>query len=69
MFFVVKVADHPKFKVGGYAVIKSEGEPVPDGALVPQLGRCRLHGPTLKGFPAVFEQDWCGDHKLDENKV
>ena len=33
------------------------------------LGRCRRHAPTMGGFPAVFEQDWCGDHKLDENKI
>jgi len=33
------------------------------------LGRCRKHAPTLDGWPAVFESDWCGDHKLDENKV
>jgi len=34
----------------------------------PALGRCRKHAPTMAGFPAVFETDWCGDHKLDENK-
>ena len=34
-----------------------------------QLGRCRRNAPTMKGFPAVFEADWCGDHKLDENKI
>lgn len=33
------------------------------------LGRCRRHAPTLNGYPAVFENDWCGDHKLDENKI
>ena len=31
------------------------------------LGRCRMHAPTIKGWPAVFESDWCGDHKLDED--
>ena len=31
------------------------------------LGRCRRHAPTLGGWPAVFETDWCGDHKLNEN--
>jgi hypothetical protein len=34
-----------------------------------QLGRCRRHAPTMNGYPAVFEDDWCGDHKLDENKI
>lgn len=32
------------------------------------LGRCRRHAPTTNGFPAVFATDFCGDHKLDENK-
>lgn len=31
------------------------------------LGRCRRHAPTLNGWPAVFDEDWCGDHKLDES--
>ena len=33
------------------------------------LGRCRRHAPTMSGYPAVFPNDWCGDHKLDENKI
>lgn len=33
------------------------------------LGRCRRHAPTLGGWPAVFDMDWCGDHKLDETKL
>lgn len=33
------------------------------------LGRCRRHAPTMNGYPATFESDWCGDHKLDENKI
>lgn len=33
------------------------------------VGRCRKHAPTLNGYPTVFSSDWCGDHKLDENKV
>lgn len=36
-----------------------------DGA----LGRCRRRCPTMNGYPAVFENDWCGDHKLDETKL
>ncbi len=34
-----------------------------------KLGRCRQHAPTIKGFPAVFPTDWCGDHKVDEKKL
>ncbi len=33
------------------------------------LGRCRKHAPTLNGWPVVFESDWCGDHKIDEEKI
>lgn len=33
------------------------------------FGRCRRHAPTMSGYPAVFSNDWCGDHKLDENKI
>jgi hypothetical protein len=31
-----------------------------------KIGRCRMHAPTMKGFPVVFEDDWCLDHKIDE---
>jgi len=34
-----------------------------------EMGRCRRHSPTMSGFPVVFESDWCGDHKLDEEKI
>ena len=33
------------------------------------LGRCRRYAPTMNGYPVVFVNDWCGDHKLDENKL
>ena len=33
------------------------------------VGRCRRHAPTMNGYPAVFQSDWCGDHKLDETKI
>lgn len=42
---------------------------VPKDVLASGLGRCRRHAPTMNGFPATFESDWCGDHKLDETKV
>lgn len=32
-------------------------------------GRCRRHAPTMGGYPVVFVNDWCGDHRLDENKA
>lgn len=33
------------------------------------LGRCRRHAPSINGFVPVFETDWCGDHRIDENKI
>jgi hypothetical protein len=33
------------------------------------IGRCRRHAPTMGGYPVVYQTDWCGDHRLDENKV
>lgn len=33
------------------------------------IGRCRRHAPTMAGYPVVFQDDWCGDHKLDENAI
>ena len=34
-----------------------------------QIGRCRRHAPTMRGYPVTFESDWCGDHKMDEDKI
>ena len=34
-----------------------------------EIGRCRRHAPTMNGYPVVFQSDWCGEHKLDEEKV
>lgn len=33
------------------------------------IGRCRRHAPTMNGYPVVYPHDWCGDHKLDEEKA
>ena len=33
------------------------------------IGRCRRHAPSMTGYPVVWCSDWCGDHKLDENKL
>ena len=50
-----------------YYVPKDRLEPIKEGDSWP--GRCRRHAPTMKGYPAVFNTDWCGDHKIDENKI
>lgn len=46
---------------------------VPTSPLMPQdyrgIGRCRRHAPTMNGYPVVWCDDWCGDHRLDENKL
>jgi hypothetical protein len=37
-----------------------------------EVGRCRNHSPSpgpTRGWPVVFNSDWCLDHKLDENHV
>jgi len=33
------------------------------------IGRCRRNAPTMKGWPVVFSDDWCGEHKIDEKKI
>jgi hypothetical protein len=33
------------------------------------VGRCRRHSPSMSGYPVVYPSDWCGDHKIDENKT
>jgi hypothetical protein len=33
------------------------------------VGRCRKRAPSMDGWPVMFKTDWCGDHKLDENKL
>lgn len=55
-----------------YFVLKRPGEsaePLEPGAMRRKVGRCRRHAPTMKGWPVMFITDWCGDHKLDENKL
>lgn len=33
------------------------------------VGRCRRHAPIMSGYPVCYEDDWCGDHRVDENKL
>ena len=47
--------------------LKIEGDKIT--SLPYHVGRCRRHAPTMNGFPVVFVNDWCGDHKLDENTL
>lgn len=62
------------FVVKAFAVKNSGDAPISMEAVKPpsingRLGRCRRHAPGPNGFPPVFENDWCGDHRLDENKT
>lgn len=34
-----------------------------------KLGRCRRHAHDGSGWSVQFPGDWCGDHKIDENKI
>ena len=61
VFFVPKKADGKD----GMEGLDGVPSPAPYGA----IGRCRANPPTMKGFPIVFEQDWCGYHRIDENKI
>jgi len=47
----------------------AEPQPVDSPDTRGLLGRCRRNAPTMKGFPAVFQGDWCGEHKLDGSKI
>ena len=62
MWFVEKVR-HPKRVPGLNEENRTESE-----ADSEPFGRCRKHAPTMSGWPAMSGTDWCGDHKLDENK-
>lgn len=60
IWFVPKVVSEERKVERGY---------VPGSAIVLyDMGRCRRHAPTMGGYPVVFVNDWCGDHRLDENK-
>ena len=51
-----------------FYVLKQPTERI--GGKSPQeIGRCRRHAPTMSGYPAVFPADWCGDHKVNENRL
>ena len=51
-------------------IAKSKSPTTPfTSTFLKMVGRCRRHAPSMSGFPAVFPTDWCGDHKIDENKI
>lgn len=60
MWYVPKVA--VELTLGG-------GPPEFPEKMQSSIGRCRRHAPTMGGYPVVKRDDWCGDHRLDENKA
>jgi len=50
-------------------VLKQKQNDRPFPANSKDVGRCRRHAPTISGYPVVFTTDWCGDHRIDENKI
>lgn len=75
MYFVAKEAPKPAFRFltkDQYQAMKEAGtvqELTEDQLADMKIGRCRRHAPTMSGWPVMFKSDWCGDHKLDENKI
>lgn len=57
MYYVVKPSS---------VYLTNQGEPAAESNVI---GRCRRHAPTMSGWPATFPNDWCGDHKLDADKL
>jgi hypothetical protein len=58
MFYVPKIRHTP---VGEPPVVVRHAE---------TEGRCRRNAPTMmKGYPVVFAEDWCGEHKRGSNPV
>lgn len=33
------------------------------------IGRCRRNAPTMSGWPVIYSDDWCGQHKINEARV
>lgn len=62
------VVDLDQMEPGEVRVVKSLDE-APAVQPMRRIGRCRRHAPTMNGYPVVFSDDWCGDHKLDENNL
>lgn len=58
-----------KLKMKCYSCVYYVAKKVPDEVNGIELGRCRRNAPTMKGYPVVYPYDWCGDHRMDENKL
>ncbi len=38
-----------------------------EAGVIGRLGRCRRNAPTMDGYPVVYKEDWCGNHKMGTN--
>ena len=52
-----------------FVLKEKQGKETELNTITGDVGRCRRHAPTMNGYPVVFQQDWCGDHKIDETKI
>lgn len=53
----------------GKKALKDQEVDLNADAIIPGVGRCRKRAPSMNGYPVVMLDDWCGDHKLDENRI
>jgi len=49
--------------------VKKMAKETETGEVIMEIGRCRRHAPSMNGYPVVYSDDWCGDHKLNENAL
>jgi hypothetical protein len=49
--------------------VRKEPEGLIGSIKATEVGRCRRHAPSMNGYPVVYMTDWCGDHRIDENKL
>jgi len=52
-----------------FYVPKKHHSSVPPTGGPAEEGRCRRYAPSMKGYPVVFADDWCGEHKRGSNPV
>ena len=61
------VGEEPSARSVGSIAFSGEPGSFAEDAVLAAFGDVERVG--VAGFPAVFEKDWCGDHKIDEAKI
>lgn len=69
MWFVQKVWFVQKGEKQPVSWVDAEKDGIKAERKIKVVGRCRRHAPTMSGYPVCYEDDWCGDHRVDENKI